>query len=470
MERGCTVAITTDTPLNPISHLRDLVVFAIREGLDPERALETVTINPARVLVVEDRVGSLALGKDADFTAISDDPWNARNKVQATYIDGRNVFDASGPHIPDGSEPTHSGAECGLGPRYLRESTSNSEKDTCMSGNAAFSYSDTAIVSIAHEEAPEVVASAQFDERLAETYARVGGQAGLLESLAGIKERRWWPEGYLFTDAAAAAGAKAIEAGGVRVDEIGLLIDTSVCRDRLEPSSAVTVHNALDLPSWCLNFDMANACLGFMNALQIAGNMIESGQINYALIVDGEGSRRPQEATLERLAGPEATMADLFAEFATLTLGSGGAAAVVGRHSDNPGSHRLVRGISRADTAHHNLCVGTLDRMRTDTRGLLNAGLDVSKLAWGDAEEYGWLDADRYIIHQVSQVHTTMLCERLGIDLSRVPLTFPMLGNVGPASIPITLSLEADKLQAGDRVMMLGMGSGINAMATELIW
>ncbi len=339
-----------------------------------------------------------------------------------------------------------------------------------MSGNAAFTYSDTSIVSIAHEEAPEVILSGQFDERLADTYERVGAQAGLLESLAGIKERRWWPEGYLFTDAATAAGAKAIEASGVRVDEIGLLIDTSVCRDRLEPSSAVTIHHQLDLPSWCLNFDMANACLGFMNALQVAGNMIESGQINYALIVDGEGSRRTQEATLERLAGADATMADLFAEFATLTLGSGGAAAVVGRYSDNPGSHKLVRGISRADTAHHNLCVGTIDRMRTDTKGLLNAGLDVSKLAWGDAEEYGWLDADRYIIHQVSQVHTAMLCERLGIDTSRVPLTFPLLGNVGPASIPITLSMEEDSLNAGDRVMLLGMGSGINAMATELIW
>lgn len=339
-----------------------------------------------------------------------------------------------------------------------------------MSGNAAFTYSDTALVSIAHAEAPEIVTSDSFDERLAATYERVGAQSGLLESLAGIKQRRWWPEGHLFTDAAIAAGAKAIEVSGVRVDEIGLLIDTSVCRDRLEPSSAVTIHNALDLPSWCLNFDLANACLGFMNATQIAGNMIESGQIDYALIVDGEGSRYTQQATLERLEGPDATMADVFAEFATLTLGSGGAAAVIGRHSDNPGSHPFIRGLSRADTSHHNLCVGTIDKMRTDTRGLLNAGLDVSKLAWGDADEYGWLDADRYIIHQVSQVHTSMLCERLGINMSKVPLTFPYLGNVGPASIPITLSMEQDKLEAGDRVMLLGMGSGINAMATELLW
>jgi 3-oxoacyl-[acyl-carrier-protein] synthase-3 len=339
-----------------------------------------------------------------------------------------------------------------------------------MSGNAAFTMTDTAIVSVVHVDAPEVVPSARFDEILTETYERVGAQSGLLESLAGIKERRWWPEGHLFTDAAAAAGAKAIEAGGVRVDEIGLLIDTSVCRDRLEPSSAVTVHNALDLPSWCLNFDLSNACLGFLNALQVAGNMIDSGQINYALIVDGEGSRELQELTLKRLASLDATMADMFSEFASLTLGSGGAAAVVGRHSDNPGSHKVVGGVARADTSHHNLCVGNLEKMSTDTKLLLNAGLQVAKLGWGDAEERGWLDADRYIAHQISQVHTVMLCETLGIDPAKVPLTFPLLGNVGPASIPITLSIESESLEPGDQVLLLGIGSGLNASAMELIW
>jgi len=339
-----------------------------------------------------------------------------------------------------------------------------------MSGSAAFSMTNTALVSVAHVEAPEVVPSSRFDEILAETYERVGAQPGLLQSLAGINERRWWPEGYLFTDAAAAAGAKAIEASGVRVDEIGLLIDTSVCRDRLEPSSAVTVHNALDLPSWCLNFDLSNACLGFLSALQVAGNMIDSGQIKYALIVDGEGSRGLQEITLARLSGPDATIEDLFAEFASLTLGSGGAAAVVGRHSENPGSHKVVGGIARADTSHHNLCVGDLERMHTDTKSLLNAGLQVSKLAWGDADDKGWLDADRYIVHQVSQVHTSMLCEMLGIDPQKVPLTFPYLGNVGPASIPITLSIEAESLESGDQVLLLGIGSGLNASAMELIW
>lgn len=339
-----------------------------------------------------------------------------------------------------------------------------------MHGNAKHTHTDTAILSVVAVEAPEVVTSAEFDERLTETYARVGGHPGLLENLAGIKERRWWPEDVNFAQAAAMAGEEAIEASGVDRSKIGLLIDSSVCRDHLEPSAAVAVHNMLDLPSSCLNFDLANACLGFLNAIQLAGVMIDSGQIEYALIVDGEGSRHTQQATLARLESEETQMSDLFAEFASLTLGSGATAMVLGRHSENPGSHRVVGGISQADTSHHEICVGTLDQMRTDTKALLDAGLQLAKRAWADIEDKSWYDLDRYIIHQVSAVHTSMMCDVLGIDTTKAPLTFPTLGNVGPASIPITLAGEVDSLQPGDRVLLLGIGSGINAMATEIVW
>jgi len=339
-----------------------------------------------------------------------------------------------------------------------------------MNGNANHTYSDTAILSVVAVEAPEVVTSAQFDERLAATYERLGTQPGLLDNLAGIRERRWWPESVSFAEAAAAAGQKAIAEAGIDRSRIGLLINTSVCRDHLEPSAAVAIHHMLDLPSSCLNFDLLNACLGFLNAIQVAGSIIDGGQLDYALIVDGEGSRRTQEATLARLASAQATISDLFAEFATLTCGSGAAAMVLGRHSENPGSHRVVGGVSHADTSYHDACVGTLDGMRTDTKLLLDGGLLLAKRAWAEVSDEGWRNMDRYILHQVSQVHTSMMCEVLGIDPAKVPLTYPTLGNVGPASVPITLALEADSLQAGDRVLLLGIGSGINAMATEIVW
>ena len=151
-----------------------------------------------------------------------------------------------------------------------------------MTSNASFSFEDVSIVSVEACEAPIVVTSDEVDRRLAPFYERTDGKPGLLEGLAGIRERRMWPEGTSFTDAATMAGEKAIVAAGIDRSRIGLMVDTSVCRARLEPSSAVTVHHQLGLASTCINFDVVNACLGFVNAMQLAGAMIESGQIEYA--------------------------------------------------------------------------------------------------------------------------------------------------------------------------------------------
>ena len=198
-----------------------------------------------------------------------------------------------------------------------------------MSGNATQRYANTAVLSVCEVDAPQVVTSAEFDERLAATYRRVGLRPGLLENLAGIVERRWWPRDVGFADAAAMAGAKALAEAGVDPLQVGLLVDTSVSRAHLEPSAACAVHRALGLPTTCLNFDVANACLGFLNGMQLAAMMIDAGRIEYALVVDGEGAREIHEATLDRLARPDATREEVLDQFATLTLGSG-AAAIIG--------------------------------------------------------------------------------------------------------------------------------------------
>jgi 3-oxoacyl-[acyl-carrier-protein] synthase-3 len=339
-----------------------------------------------------------------------------------------------------------------------------------MTGNASFQFDDIAVVSLASLEAPEVVTSTAIDERLAGFYERAGAAPGLLQSLAGIEQRRQWPAGFSFMDAAAGAGEKAILASGIDRSRIGLMVDTSVCRERLEPSSAVTVHHLLGLPSSCMNYDISNACLGFLNGIHLAGVMIESGQIDYALVVDGEGTREIHENTIGRLEHPDAGMEDLFENFASLTLGSGAAAALIGRHSENEGSHRVVRGYFRAATEHHELCVGSLEQMRTDTKALLDAACDLAKLAWDDADKADWLDMDTYILHQVSKVHTQAMVDVLGIDIDRVPITFQDYGNIGPAAIPFTLAHVADDLVPGERILCLGIGSGLNGSVVEILW
>jgi len=341
-----------------------------------------------------------------------------------------------------------------------------------MAANSVLTHRDVGVLTVAGVEAPEVVTSAWIDEQLSETYERNGLKAGILTDLAGIEARRWWPEEVTFDQAAARAGRKALEASGIDPARVGMLISTSVCKHHLEPSIACAVHHELGLSTSCLNFDVGNACLGFINGMQIAAAALDTGSIDYALIVDGEGCRLTQQATIERLQRPDATAADVFAEFASLTLGSGAAAAVMCRMEHHPEAHRLVGGVARSGTQHHELCIGDLDRMRTDSRGLLVAGLELVEHAWKNlGDDFDWADGmDHYIAHQVSQRHTDMLCERLNIDSARLPRTFPQFGNVGPAAVPITLAAHQDRIAEGDRVLCLGIGSGLNANFTEIVW
>ena len=340
-----------------------------------------------------------------------------------------------------------------------------------MSGNATYRHTNTAVLSVCAVDAPVVVTSDDFDRQLLSTYDRVGLKPGMLAKLAGIHERRWWPKGVSFTEGAATAGAKALAEAGVDPSRVGLMVNTSVSREHLEPSVAVKIHHNLGMPSSCINFDLANACLGFVNGMQLAASMIDSGQIDYAVIVNAESSRHTQEVTLERLAGPDATAEDVMSQFATLTLGSGAAAMVLGRADRHPEGHRIVGGVTRAATEHHNLCVGDLEWMRTDTRGLLDAGIALASDTWNDAKaEFEWSNMDRYVAHQISQVHTKAMCKALDIPTDRLPLTFPTRGNMGPAAIAFTLATEVDSLSPGDRVVLLGVGSGLNVSCLEIAW
>ncbi|MEZ5249733.1 MAG: 3-oxoacyl-ACP synthase III [Ilumatobacteraceae bacterium] len=349
--------------------------------------------------------------------------------------------------------------------------TANSGPTPAANANAVFTHQRAGVVSIEAVEAPEVVTSDWIDEQLSATYERWNMRPGLLEGLAGIRERRWWPEDVTFDQAAAMAGRKAIDASGVDPAEIGMMISTSVCKHHLEPSLACAVHHQLGLPPSCTNFDIANACLGFVNDAprqhrhRLGLHQVRAGSSTVR-------AAATQQTTIARLQREDASFTDVFDEFASLTLGSGAAAMVVGSLDAHPDAHRIVGGIARAGTQHHQLCVGSLEKMTTDTKALLEAGLDLAEEAWKDSSvDFDWVNGmDRYVIHQISSVHTNLICERLGLDKTKVPLTFPYYGNVGPAAIPITLASVQDELSTGDRVLCMGIGSGLNTSFTEIVW
>ncbi len=341
-----------------------------------------------------------------------------------------------------------------------------------MNGNSTFRHSNVALLGLAEVTAPVEVTSASFDERLAGTLERLKLPHGLLERVAGVRARRNWEHPSDFSTGAAEAGRRVLRETGIDAEQVGLMINTSVTRENLEPSVAVSIHHGIGLQPHAMNFDLTNACLGFVNGMTLAATMIDSGQLDYALIVAGEDASRVQESTIERLSRPEITRAEYLNEFASLTLGSGASAALLGPADKHPEGHRILGGVTRAATWNHQLCVGDHDGMFTDAKGLLENGMELVTTAWHTAHGDGWdwRNMDAYVMHQVSDIHTNSIAKAVDLDTTRIPKTYPQLGNVGPASLPITLTRKAAELSAGDRVLCMGVGSGLNTAMTEIEW
>lgn len=336
-------------------------------------------------------------------------------------------------------------------------------------------YKHVSIASVAHVEAPVRLSSASIMERLTPTLERLGIRDNLLEDVAGIHERRIWDGPVAPSDAATWAAQKALAQSGVAHENIGILINTSVCRDFLEPSTASIIHGNLGLADTCQNFDVGNACLAFLNGMDIAARMIERGDIEYALVVDGETSNVITENTINRLLAPDVTEEQFRTEFASLTLGSGAAAMVLGRSELLPDGHRFLGSVTRAATQFSHLCRGNMDRMVTDTRTLLVEGLKLAAKTFQAARAaLGWVseELDEFVVHQISKVHTAAFVELLGIDPKKVLTVFPEFGNIGPASVPVALSKlkEMGRLEKGKRVALLGIGSGLNCSMAEVVW
>ncbi len=92
VEHGVEINIMTDTDIVQQEFLRHQAAVAIRYGLDPGEALKAVTINPARLIEAEDRIGSLEPGKDADLVIFDGDPFDFQTGVNMVFIDGEPVF------------------------------------------------------------------------------------------------------------------------------------------------------------------------------------------------------------------------------------------------------------------------------------------------------------------------------------------------------------------------------------------
>ena len=240
-------------------------------------------------------------------------------------------------------------------------------------------YDKVCIEGLAYELPPQVLTTRAMESALGGLYGRLGIQPGWLEAVTGIKQRRMWATGDNAELAAARAAERAVAEGDVSKNEIDVLVSTSVYKAHLEPSVACKVHHALGLRPTALNFDVGNACLGFLSGMQVVANMIELGQARAGLVVAGECSREVTRSTLNALQDPSADMVTYKDNLATMTLGSGAAAMLLVHKDLSTTGHRLVGGHVQSATQHAGLCYGGLDGMKTDPTRLLAEGVSLAR-------------------------------------------------------------------------------------------
>ncbi|SFB48767.1 Imidazolonepropionase [Amycolatopsis marina] len=89
---GVKLAITTDHPVIPINFLVYQAALAVKEGLDTDTALRALTVNPAAILGLQDRIGALKPGLDGDVVIWSGDPLDVMNRAMRVFVRGREVY------------------------------------------------------------------------------------------------------------------------------------------------------------------------------------------------------------------------------------------------------------------------------------------------------------------------------------------------------------------------------------------
>ncbi|HSQ32088.1 MAG TPA: 3-oxoacyl-[acyl-carrier-protein] synthase III C-terminal domain-containing protein [Gemmatimonadaceae bacterium] len=313
---------------------------------------------------------------------------------------------------------------------------------------------------------PQIRSSAEVEALIEECSPNFRLRPGTLASISGVETRRVACHDVQCSDLAAFAARRALDVAGVGVDDVDLLIFASAGQDLIEPATANIVQEKLGTA--CQAFDVKNACNSFLNGLQLAESLILSGACERAVVTSGEVCSRAISWRVRHFE-------DFKRNFPGYTMGDAGAAAVLGRSRDGRGIF-YRRFVTISD--HWRLatvpCGGSrhprgeeFTYLRADGKRLKQAFIDLGPdLIPTMMREAGvtFSDFSRILIHQATLPYLHEMLDITGIPPELVEFTVSEFGNMASASLPVgyVRALERGAMRPGDRVMWLGLASGIS--------
>lgn len=263
-----------------------------------------------------------------------------------------------------------------------------------------------------------------------------------------------------------AASRAALDAAGVKPEELDLIICSTTSGDHLIPAEACAIAELLGAS--CPAFDVSAACAGFIFALDVADGYFVRGRAERILVVSAEKMSR---------------LVDWSDRATCVLFGDGAAAAVLAAGGENPLATNLstepavdilhvpgVAGTSPYDETDRPASTLSMEGRRVFKFGV-NAICDSVRTL---CDETGIKidDIDHFVFHQANERILSSAVARLGIDNAKVARALAETGNISSACVPLALDrlVRSGGLKSGQLVALVGFGAGLDTGACLLRW
>lgn len=266
-----------------------------------------------------------------------------------------------------------------------------------------------------------------------------------IESRIGILTRHWAVE-ETSTDLAVGAATSALDQAQLEADEIDVVIVATSTPDYTMPATACLVQGRLGAQH-AAAFDIANACAGFVYALDAATRYIQSGDFRNALVIGVDRG--------SKLVDPHDRSTSVF-------FGDGAGAAVIGRS----GTGRILATKLCSQGTSEPLSVPVGGTMTMDGKAIWNFATEILPSTVRQLCDAAGVSVDEIkliVPHQANRNILAAAVEKLGLTMECVAVNIDRYGNTLAGSIPIALdeALAAGRAQSGDLVALVGFGAGL---------
>lgn len=293
-----------------------------------------------------------------------------------------------------------------------------------------------------------------------------------IKTRTGISERRFANEDETTATMAIAAAQLALDRARIKPSAIDLIIVASLSPEQPFPATASLVQDAIGA-NRAGAFDLSAACAGFIYALSMGSAMIQSGAAKIVLVIGSETVSRflnKEDRGTYPLFGDGAGALVLQAHntpggVLSTVLGSDGSGA---EHLSIPaGGSKLPASQYTIDNRLHCMQMNGREVYRFATRIMGKVAKQACEKAGVDLD-----DIDLFIPHQANIRIIQSASKYLGIGDDKVFTNLHKYGNTSTASIPIALceAVEAGRVQAHDKLVMVGFGGGLSWGATVVQW